>query len=463
MKMPSFLRRKAKTRRYVTTTEQAPNAVQSHSLVPYDNLLGQSLDRLRALSRHLHHSSGIARSYLLANVRNVLSDKGLSLKTDNEQVANAWKDFTRGTNFDISEEHHFSEFSQLLLKSLIIDGEAVVRIYYDPEFKYGMKVRLVDAALLASKANGQMNGNRVSLGVERNPRTLKVVAYHLSYENRPGAGNFLPLDYNADGRTQRVAASDILHIFDKENTASSRGVPALAPVLTDISQLSSYYEAETLAARANSKYLGVITQGDNVSSQYVPSDAEQGNKANFDTANGAINTMEVGQDFKATNFGHPTNSFESFSRSIKENIASGGGLSYATVSGDVSRASFSSARVGLLADKSQFAITRSLLVNRFYQPLFERFILSAVQKGMLPMTEDMDNYLNVEWVGQVPENIQPERAAKATGDLIKLGVLSPSQAIRNMGHDPVQVMEEVLQDRQTLSSLYETKQNGAMS
>jgi len=461
MKMPSFLRRKQQTRRYVTTTEQAPNAVKSHSLVPYDNLLGQSLDRMRALSRHLHHSSGIARSYLLANLRNVLGDKGLSLKTDNQQVADAWNDFTKGVNFDISEEHHFSEFAQLLLKSLIIDGEAVVRIYYDPDFKYGMKVRLLDAALLASKANGQMNGNRISLGVERNPVTHKVVAYHVSYENRPGAGNFLPLDYNADGRTQRIPAEDVLHILDKENTNSSRGVPALAPVLTDISQLSSYFEAETLAARANSKYLGVITQAEGTSGQYIPPDQQNQQNQNFDTANGAINTMPAGHDFKATNFGHPTQSFESFTRSIKENISSGGGLSYATVSGDVSRASFSSARVGLLADKSQFAITRALLVNRFYSPLFQKFVISAVQKGVLPMTPDMDSYMDVEWVGQVPENIQPERAAKATGDLIKLGVLSPSDAIRQMGKDPQAVMEESLRDRQTLSALYETeKTNG---
>lgn len=110
-------------------------------------------------------------------------------------------------------------------------------------------------------------------------------------------------------------------------------------------------------------------------------------------------------------------------------IAAGLGAPEYLLTGDLSNANYSSLRAGLLEFRRRVeAVQFQIIVPQVLSPLWHRFVTSAVLAGELDAPDfeaSAADYFACEWIPPAQEWIDPEKDAKATGEMISAG-LSPS-------------------------------------
>ena len=381
---------RGKTRGWRTSLVQAPNALPPAFLSPPDAELASSLDKLKARSRDSVKNDGFAAGYVNTLLANVLGSTGLQLKTPNQQVADAWADFLE-TEVDYLGFDDWKSLESSVLRSLIVDGEAVVHVRYNDDNPHGIQFQVMDSVLLSSNANGVLGNSQnrqvVALGVEKDSDG-RITGYHMAPLPVSPGGLTASVGYNTqEHRTTRVPAERILHVFRKDQPDQSRGVPWMSSCIVAMQNLQQYITASLNSARLSSKTIGFIET--TRETQWTPDDGEGTNTRNsLSSANGAINTLAPNETFKSWAPPFPIQGYSEFVKSQLHQISAGTSLSFAALTKDLSGTSFSAARVGLIADVEQYKLIRELLVSRFHKKVYKLWLQSAMRTGMLPLPED---------------------------------------------------------------------------
>ena len=133
------------------------------------------------------------------------------------------------------------------------------------------------------------------------------------------------------------------------------------------------------------------------------------------------------------------------------------GLSYAGLSGDYTGSNYSSSRAALIDEHDEWRTIQSMLGDRFLGPIWRRVIEYGVMRGDLVPTGDPAEWIErasmVEFHGPGMRHIDPAKDARGTIELVKAGLLAPSEAIAMSGRDPDQVFEQIARDRDRLTEL----------
>ena len=121
-------------------------------------------------------------------------------------------------------------------------GEVFIRIHRNARNKFGLAFELIDAASIdfTKKRLGLPSQGPIINGVELD-NNYKPIYYWV----KEGT----VICYEA-GKTERIPAKDVIHIFKMEFPQQSRGIPPLNAVLNDIKQLDDYRIAELMAAKS---------------------------------------------------------------------------------------------------------------------------------------------------------------------------------------------------------------------
>ena len=138
-------------------------------------------------------------------------------------------------------------------------------------------------------------------------------------------------------------------------------------------------------------------------------------------------------------------------------IAAGMGVPEAALTGDLSKANYSSLRAGLIEFRRRIEqLQYSILVHQFCRPIWKRFVTTAVLSGALPVSDfeiNRSDYFAVKWVPPGWSWVDPEKDAKAEVLLIDNKIKSRSEAIAERGFDPESVDKEIAADEQRLRGL----------
>ena len=451
---------KRKTRGWRTSLTQAPNALPPAFLNPPDAELTAALDKLKARSRDSVKNNGFASGYVNTVMANVLGSTGLQLSTPNQQALDAWNSYIE-TNVDYLEFDDWKSLEASVLRQLIVDGEAVVKIIYSDDHPHGIQLDVLDSVLLSSNANGVLgnsnNQNVVTLGVEKNPDG-KVVAYHIVNPPFSPGGLGASVGYNTDQKTTRVSAERILHVFRKDQPDQSRGVPWMSSCIVAMQNLQQYVTSSLNSARMASKTLGFIET--TRETQWEPDD-ENNTRKTLSTSNGAINTLAPNEKFSSWSPPFPIQGYSEFVKSQLHQIAAGTSISFAALTKDLSGTSFSAARVGLIADVEQYKLIRELLVSRFHKRFYKMWLLSAIRNGILPLPQsgNIEEYLkDVHFDGPSVQPLQPREASRAQELDVKLGVRSRSEIIRGDNRIPSEVFAELQREADIMRNLEPQKE-----
>lgn len=344
------------------------------------------------------------------------------------------------------------------------DGEVLLRFRprrTEDRLPVPMQLQLLEIDWLDSTKNSALGGgvgvppgNEVIEGIEYDA-IGRVAAYWL-WEQHPGDSTLVRGFRNV---SRRLAAANIVHLYDPKRPGQTRGITRLAPIIARTRDTQLLEDAH-LARKNLEARLSVLVSGD---ASLMANEFQQGSTGTGDAdaatarrtgdlgelASGSITELPAGNEItfidpKATP-GHVED--------IKHHlhiITAALGVTYESVTGDMSEATFSSARmrqndVRRLVDHTQWMV----FIPRFCRAIADAFVRVAIDAGKVPANTIYDvEYDTPKW-----DYVNPQQEAQADALQVAAGLSSISAKLRARGENPAKVFAEIKSDFDTLKEL----------
>ena len=421
-----------------------------------DTEIRYSLRQLRAASRDLVRNNPYASGIVESIADNVTGWDGIRCRpiaadpndeidrTVRWSIESAWQDWCEN-HATVDGIESWLETERLMDRAWATDGEILVRMRRGWDNPHGYAIELLDPDLLDEDFNEKRDrtGREIVMGVEID-RHGRPLAYHLWREH--------PDELGFTRQRERVDASEILHFFIRYRPGQHRGFPLLTPALTRFEMADGYEEAELVAARYHASKMGFITNHEPEAIQAYATrlamGAEGGKgevRRRHKMSPGLIPELEPGQGFVGFDPTHPNESFEPFLKTIFRGIARTAGMSYLTMTGDVSDANYSSMRSGLIPERDHWKVLQGIKARRIHRPVHRGWRSMARLTGALRIPASASDY-RIDCRGRRWQWVDPEKDLKATEGEIKLGLTSRQRAAAERGHDFETVVDESRED-----------------
>lgn len=322
----------------------------------------------------------------------------------------------------------------VMARRMVVDGESFALLINEGA---ELKIRLLDPEQVDSSITRDLaSGGRIVSGIEFDERGARV-AYHVRRETLTA-----PMRYQVD----RIAAADVLHMFRVDTPGQIRGVSWFAPVLSRISNLDSWIDAQLMKQAAAAMLVGVVTPGD-------AADAWEGEELGEALEPGTIKKAPFGSN-GITFSNPPTVGMDAiaFAQIIEREIAAGIGLPAWQVSQDLGQANYGSQRGGLIEFRRRVEqIQFGVVVFQFLRPLWDRWSATEVLAGRI--RADLEELRQVKWIAPKTAWIDPLKDAQAEQIAIAGGTMSRREAVAARGVDIEQLDAEIASDNERASRL----------
>jgi lambda family phage portal protein len=334
---------------------------------------------------------------------------------------NAWIDVA-----DVDGLLNFYGLQALAARMMFIDGEVFVRFTTDAAGS--LRLQLLPAEFIDTT----ITRDNVIAGVEFDSVGRRTAFY--IYEWHPG--NLLRLP-----KSNRVPSTEVLQIFRPVIPGQVRGVSALLPIMQKLNDLDQFDRATLVKQKTGALLTGFITTPNE-----NPLGAAKADDGTW-TASlepGTIQRLSPGESLE---FSDPpeTAGYSDFAKTQLRLIASGLGLPYNILSGDLSDTSYSSARVGLIEFRKYVDALQWQFVHMFCRPVFQRWVELEVLRGALPVAENgvLAYIRNVSWAPPAMQMTDPQREVDAMVRAIRAGLMSREMAVASLGYDLAEVDAQI--------------------
>lgn len=415
-------------------------------------------ETIRGRSRDLTKNSPIASGASNTATTNVVGTglrlhsriDGDALGLSDEQVSEKQRELERlwrivQNNLDFEGDVRMAGLQAMAFRGVFESGDILVVRRRDmrPGDMIPLKVQLIEADRI-SNPNNESDTDRISGGVEADPRGV-TRAYHVS-DRHPGEFTMGTAQQRwfrivKEGRNG-VPLSRLL--FDKRRPGQRRGVPALAPVIEPLKQISRLTDYELTASVVSSLFTVFVkseqpqTGGGLPSAPEGTAEADKPDKSGDMYLNpGAVIDLLPGEDIVTAAPNRPNNAFEPFFRAIVQQIGMSLEMPYEVLM-HVYNSSYSASRAALLDAWRFFKGRRSWLARDFLQMVYEWVVVDAVVEGLIDLpgflTDDMARHawLGATWVGDAPGAINESDAAKAAVIRVDAGFTTRSEETAGM-------------------------------
>ena len=422
-----------------------------------DTELRPALTTLRNRARDLSRNDPYARRFLNLMRVNVVGDYGLSLQVKarnvdgsldvigNDQIEQVFADWARACTVD--GRMTFADVQKYCTEAMKRDGEAFIQIVRGPSFKYGFALNLIEADLIDEQKNQRLpNGNEIRMGVELN-RYRKPVAYWVR-QAHPGDFDYTTLNQSV---SVRVPAEQILHYYLPNRAGQTRGETAFAPIMTALKMMNAHREAELVASRIAAAKMGFFTSdtGDDFNA-----DDYDDTVPIMDVEPGTMHQLPKGVDFKAFDPTHPATAFNDFQKGVLRGTASGLGVSYSSLSGDLEGTSYSSIRQGALEERDFYRTEQRFLIDHLAFPIYELWLRHVMEFGFIsiPATKFDKFFQSTMFRPRGFSWIDPQKEMSAAVMGMQNGLLTPSEIAAQDGRDIDDVYSTWERDKQLADS-----------
>ncbi|MGL5327841.1 MAG: phage portal protein [Peptostreptococcaceae bacterium] len=415
-------------------------------------------DTIRARARDLERNSDIAESIINAYVRNVIG-RGFRLQSKivnnngkendnlNKEIEELFKEWCKPKNCDISGQQSFKELCAMAVRRLKVDGGILfIKTYTkDKQFPFKLQAREVDELDTNLNWRNETNNNRIIGGIEIDEYN-KPIAYHFK--------EYTPDGYYT-GKTVRINAEKVIYIYQKNRPTQVREMSLLARTIGRVRDVNEFVEAVSVKARVEACLGAFITKMDPGGSGLG-----RGGRSNKDTKSGyeqqtltpgMIMELQPGEDVKAVNPSSSGSSAKDFIMTQQRLIGSGQGLSYETISRDMSQVNYSSARQGLLEDQKTYKDIQDFLIDHFLDDVYEDFLNSMILIGKLNIKDFNQNkskYMKHIWIAPGWGWIDPLKEVKANQTAIESNIDTLARICAERGEDWRDVLEQRAREKE---------------
>jgi lambda family phage portal protein len=360
-----------------------------------------------------------------------------STKRNAKTAQDLWKQWAETEQCDATGMQNFYGIQQTVMRAVAESGECLIRArprYGAPAdgLAVNLQLQVMEPDYFYEFNDGPTgNGNYIQRGIEYDFLGRRV-AYYL-YKAHPGSLGQFYSTYNA-GFT-RVPAAEIIHVFRIDRPGQERGVPWLAPVMIRLRELDIYDDAYLNRQKLANLFAAFIYTDD-------PNEAEEEYSDVTELTPGSMYVLKNG---RSVNFSDPpkADDYGPFNLAHLKAVSAGLGITYESLTGDLSQVNFSSARMGWQEfGRSIDAWRWNLIIPKLCNGVARWFLEFATLPGV-----------TTEWTPPARLMVDPIREIPAIKDAIRSGLMTQSEAIREQGYDPEQLLTEMAADNARLDEL----------
>lgn len=442
-----------------------------------DSAIRKQLPVLRARCRDLRDSDDYAQGYVKILKSNVLGATGMHLRNKakdpdriqgdkiipgkidkgaNKAIEEAWWWQCRKENCTVSEDTSWNRLENIVLESMVGDGEQIIRIVRGFKNRFRFALELFESDHLDTELNKARDdqGNEIRMGVELN-RWRKPVAYWLLSEHPNDtyywSGAPMPPRY------ERVPARDIIHPFVRFRPWQTRGVPWLATPGDTMHMLRRYSDYEETAAAVASSKMGFFKRDG--TQEYTGDTDELGQKI-MNASAGSFEVLPAGLSLEKW---EPNSPNQNFPQSVKvwlRAAATALGISYNTLANDMESVNFASGKLGKDEERENFKCVQHWIAEDFHNEVFQRWLEHCLMFGFiklgngsgLPFTK-FEKFNSPTWQGRRWAMVNPQQEMQALQMKLSMRLTSHSQVLAELGYDTDEMFQEISDDKKKMEDL----------
>lgn len=388
---------------------------------------------LGALNTKVSHSIGTGLSYspsIDADFLGLDDEQKEEWEDDTKRRFAAW---AGSQDCDIARQLDFYGLQELGFRSYLESGDcfAITPRVARPGKKPRLAIQLVEADRVC---NPNLTSDTASLmdGIEINPATGEVLAYHVAREH-PGGFNFKANQWDrVAARGAQTGRRNVLHIYKPLRPGQVRGVPWIAPILEPLKQLGRWSDAELNAAVVSGLMATFVTMDANAFQDLYDEDAQgaiidSASKWSGEMESGKAINLLPGESVESPAPGRPNPAFDPFWVAMVRQIGMALEMPYEVLVMHF-QSSYSAARAALLMAWKSFRSSRDLISKTFCQPVFELWLADEVAEGRIScpgfFADDVVRaaWCSAIWTGDGPGSIDPEKEVNAAQKRVDLGI-----------------------------------------
>ena len=407
-----------------------------------DAAAAQDLRLLRDRSRDLIRNNPFAAKAIQVIVSNTIGTgivgqaQAQRSRRRSQQLTDVWLNWAADPNqCDYEGRLDFAGIQTLALRCIVESGEVLIRRRTRSGQRVPLQLQVIEPDFIdTTKDSALDNGGLIRQGIEYDA-TGRRAAYWL-FDEHPGENHLRMTNFVSS----RVPAEQIIHCFRRDRPGQSRGIPWASPVMLTLRDLDDYSSAQILKQKISACFAGFVVDTEA---------ADSGLEGEiFDKLEpGALEVLPPGRDIR---FASPPSvgEFDKVTRELLMQVASGFGITYESLTGDLKETSFSSGRMGWLEFHRNIEQWRwNMLIPQMLNPVWNWFVSAGAVNGVRA------EGVVAHWTPPRRELIDPAKEIAATKDAVRAGFMSLSEAQREFGYDPEEVIAEIAQDNERLDNL----------
>lgn len=415
---------------------------------------------LKNRARELERDNPIVARYRELQADNVIGPDGIRLqcmvterdgktfdRDSNTKIEAAWSEWSMPEHASVTGLQSLTDIATQLVERWRVEGEAIVRLWGGFNNKFGFSLQPLDADLLdheltrgATETEGE-----IRMGVERD-RFGRPTHYWM-WTAHPN-----DLVYEAQRKRERVPASEIIHVYTVRRPGQTRGVTDLTPVMLGINMLGQYVETELVGARAGAGNMFFIIPGEG--GEGPDPDEAPGTPLEMESSPGMGYRLAVGDQVQQYKPEHPVGAFGPFVLNTLRWISSGLHTAYASLTGDLSNASYSSSRVGMLSERDGYKRAQNVVATRFYRRVYLEWLKYALLTRALDLpASQLQRFTAHRWMPRGFPWVDPLKDMEAAILAVDHGFDTRTNICAEDGRDFEEVMAQ-LAEEQALAAEY---------
>lgn len=418
---------------------------------------------MRVRGRDLATNSGFITKFLAMGAQNVIGPAGILLQAKvrgkggkitaestqaNLRIEQEWNKWCRRGRCTADGQFSLAAYQRMAVKNYLREGENIVKLVYGRQFNEAcIALQPLDNDQLDDSYNMRgADNSEIRMGVEVD-QYRKPQGYWL-FSGHPG-------DINGGSRErQRIPAKFIIHSFQPERPAQTRGFTPLAPVMLDVKQFEGWDEATLVAARWAAAKMAVIQS--QVAEGGYEGDGEEEEEETPDVSGGTPGEMFRTAPGEVLNFidpKYPTNTYRDFSRTKIRKIATGLLVSYPSLGNDLENVNFSSIRAGLLDERDHWRILQRWVIEHLLQPIYDAWLAMARLTVLSDLSLTEDQWQMIIWRARGWEWVDPVKDAAAAILRLQNGLSTYARELAAIGLDFEETMDERALEQKFISQL----------
>jgi lambda family phage portal protein len=335
------------------------------------------------------------------------------------------------TDIDADGRTNLYGLQSLVMGAVVESGEVLIRRRLRTQadgYALPYQLQVLESDYLDTSRDGPVqNGNLIQNGIEFDAIGRRV-AYWI-YPNHPGSTHW---PVNKGAASTRVDAANILHIYRVDRPGQMRGMSWFAPIVLRLRDFCDFTDAQLVRQKIAACFAAFIKtaegyEGDVESGQNYPLES-------FEP--GMIERLRPEED---VTFATPptTQDFASYSMVTLREIAVGLGITYETLTSDLTSVNFSSGRMGFLEFQRNIDAWRWLMLMPQMMDGVAKWTNEA-----LSLATGIRSQAKFTWTPPRREYIDPSSEITASINAIRGGLTTRSEEVRKLGMDPAEIDAE---------------------